>query len=388
MDNKELSAYRAGLFRKEANWEKAERIPLVSFFVTWKILDSEYTLTEAMSDYEKMERVVREHQEKYCFDVLFDYGIRNAYRVACAMDSPTYIIDDVAGCVSVKDINVASPEDAKEIAVNYNKFMWEKGMTAKYPWWGKDTPLDKVQNAYNELMKYFGFIGKIKGIMASEYGMPSISAPNPYPAVSMENIFGFILGMRGTALMMRRDKAGLHGIIDSMNELTYNNQLEALKGINGRNDEFCFDYLTAMLAHNFMNLSQWEEFYWPYLKNVIEVYREKHCNMLLFTEGNIIRYKDYFNDYEKGLISFLPELDDVFELRKEIPNAAIVGGMPNVMLGLGTKEECLERADKVCRELGSDGGFMFCQDKMGSFRNDCNPENLKAVNDYVRNLKL
>ena len=35
-------------------------------------------------------------------------------------------------------------------------------------------------------------------------------------------------------------------------------------------------------------------------------------------------------------------------------------------------------------ELGKDGGFMLTQDKMVSFRNDANPENVKAVCDFVR----
>ena len=33
-------------------------------------------------------------------------------------------------------------------------------------------------------------------------------------------------------------------------------------------------------------------------------------------------------------------------------------------------------------ELGQDGGFMLTQDKMVSFRNDANPENVRAVCDF------
>jgi len=386
MTNEELKQYRAGIFRDAANWKKPDRIPHVSFFVTWKIIDSEFKLTEALLDYDKMEKIVRGHQEKYSFDVLVDKGVRNAYRVACAMESPTYIVDDVEECVSVRDIHVAETTDVAEIAKDYNRFLWEKGMMTKCPWWGENTPIEKVENVYNEMMGYFGFAGKISSILDKEYGVPGVSAPNPYPAVSMENILGFLFGMKGTAILMRRDKAGLHAVIDQMSSLFFDKQLEALKAmLKGRNNAYCFDYLTAMLAHNFMNNNQFDEFYWPYLKQVIDVYEKNDCNMLFFTEGTILRYKDYFKDYKKGLITILPENDDVFELRKEIPNAAIMGGMPNALLGNGTKEQCIERAKMVIEELGSEGGFMLCQDKMGSYRTDGNPENLKAVSDFILN---
>ena len=71
MTNQELEKYRIQLFRDAAGMEKKpDRTPLVSFFVTWKILDSPYKLAEAMNDYSKMEQVVRHHQEAYGFDTM------------------------------------------------------------------------------------------------------------------------------------------------------------------------------------------------------------------------------------------------------------------------------------------------------------------------------
>jgi len=75
----ELEKYRLKLIRDASSMQvKPERVPHVSFFVTWKILDSQYKLSEAMNDYSIMEKVVRQHQEKYGFDAIFEYGGRNA----------------------------------------------------------------------------------------------------------------------------------------------------------------------------------------------------------------------------------------------------------------------------------------------------------------------
>ncbi len=384
MSPKELAAYRIQLIRDATGFQKKpERIPNISFFVTWKILDAGYKLTEAMSDYDIMEKFVLYHMQHYRFDQVFDVGVRNAYRVSKAMQSSSYIVDDDAEVVSYKDFAYCKPEETDQFAANYYKFLWEVGMPRKFPWWGKDAPLSVIQNAYNEQNQFFAFSQHIRQVLYEDLGIPFNGAPNPYATISMETVLAYVFGMRGVAIMMRRDKGKLHAVLDALDALFFTPQLEKLKQIEGPNLNYSFDYIAAILAHNFMNISQWEEFYWPYLKKVLDVLAEKKCNCVLFMEGSALRFADYFKDYPKGLITLLPEQDDVFELRKAMPNVAILGGMKNSMLGNGTKQECLDYAKRLIDELGADGGYLFSQDKMGSYRIDANPENLKAVCDFV-----
>ena len=384
MTPQELASFRLEIIRDASMMrKKPARVPNMSFFVTWKILDAGYKLTEAMNDYDIMEKVVRHHQETYNFDQIVDLGNRNAYRVSQAMKSSSYIINDEAEVVSYKDFAYYKPGEIDAFKANFNKYLWEVGMPRKFPWWGKDADLATVQNAYDEMNKFFGFMFRMKKIMLEEYGVPNNGAPNPYAAVSMENVLAYVLGMRGISVMMRRDPAQLHAILDTLDALFFTPQLEQLKKIPGPNLNFSFDYIAAVLAHNFLSPAQWEEFYWPSLKKVLDVLAEKKCNCLLFMEGSFLRFKDYFKDYPQGIITILPEQDDVFELHKELPNVAIMGGMKNSVLGRGTKQECLDLAKRLLDELGGDGGYLFSQDKMGSYRNDANPENLKAVSDFV-----
>jgi hypothetical protein len=79
----------------------------------------------------------------------------------------------------------------------------------------------------------------------------------------------------------------------------------------------------------------------------------------------------------------LLEQDDIFEMRKKLPNVALAGGMKTSLLGYGTKEECVDYAKKLIDTLGE--GFILSQDKMISFRNDIKRENLLAVHEFVRN---
>lgn len=79
------------------------------------------------------------------------------------------------------------------------------------------------------------------------------------------------------------------------------------------------------------------------------------------------------------------EQDDIFEFRKKLPNIGVAGGMPTTKLGGVSSEECVSYAKELIDTLGD--GYVFCQNKMVSYRNDCTRENLLAVNEFVRNYK-
>ena len=57
-------------------------------------------------------------------------------------------------------------------------------------------------------------------------------------------------------------------------------------------------------------------------------------------------------------------------------------------LANGTPEECVAYAKRLCDELGKEGGFIFSEGKMLSYRNDANRENYKAVCDFVSSYRL
>ena len=61
-----------------------------------------------------------------------------------------------------------------------------------------------------------------------------------------------------------------------------------------------------------------------------------------------------------------------------------LGGVPTFYLGNKTKQECIDKAKEIIDEVGYDGKLIFCSDKMLGFANDAKGENLRAVNDFVR----
>ncbi len=387
----ELKQYRTRLIREASMMQvKPERIPHVSFFVTWKILDSGYKLSEAMNDYSIMEKVCRQHQEKYGFDAIFELGGRNAIRIPEAVGGNSYIIDDEAGTVSYRDKALCERDELDELIADPKKFFYEKGMAKKYPKWADGTiTVEDMQRAVDEQAEFVRYYTNILKIMDQEYGMPSFTAPNGFCYCGLDFLFNTIRGIRGLSLDMRKDPNKVDEAIAALNELYFNPGLEQLKNsLEGPDMNYCFDYDITLLCQTVINMKQFERFLWPDLKAVLDVLAEKKKTVRLFMEGSSERFWDYLKDYPKGIITMHPEQDDVFKLREALPNCAIMGGMPVQLLGNGTPQECVDHTKRLCDELGKDGGFILCQDKMVSFRNDATSENVKAVCDFVRDYRV
>lgn len=390
MNNQELSQYRVKLVRDAVDpAKKPERVPHISHFVTWKILDAGYKLSEAMCDWDIMEKVVCEFQEKYCFDALVEFGHRNNYQTSKILGSSRYYIDDENGSVNYKDFALCESDELVEYAKNPLKFKWEKGMAKKYPFWTQEFDIDILNKAYKANMDYLNFMGfNLRGRMPQklyeDYGVPYYIDPKGYAPIAIETLFNSLRGIKGLSIDMRRNIGTLREAIAIMDESGFKPGLAALKNVPaGTKYDSTFDCDNILLAHTILNEKQWEEFYWPYLKQIIAVYGEKGWTTRLFTEGTSGRFWDYFKEFPKGVIALHLENDDVYAATEKLPGFCIMGGMTNEMLGGGTKQQCLDMTKRLIDELGANGNFILSQDKLGSYRNDAKAENLKAVCEFA-----
>ena len=277
-----------------------------------------------------------------------------------------------------------------ELIADPLKFFWEKGMAKKYPRWADGSvEVADVQRAINEQMAFMQYYMGVSKAMREEYGMPAFTAPNGFCYPGVDFLFNTVRGIRGLSMDMRKTPDKVDAAVAALNAHFFDQGLAQLRAAPaGPNMDYCFDYDITLLAHTILNPKQFERYLWPDLKAMLDALAEKGKTCRLFMEGSSKRFWEYFKDYPKGIITMHPEQDDVFELRKALPNCAIIGGMPVSLLGNGSKEKCVDYAKRLCDELGKDGGFILCQDKMVSFRNDANPENVKAVCDFVREYRV
>lgn len=387
MTNAELKVYRTKLFRDAASFNKPDRVPHLSFAVTWKVLDGGYTLNEGLRDYDIMTKCIREHQEKYNFDAIFELGVRNIIRLVDHLGGGTYIVRDDA--IEYKDNALVELDEIDAFIADPVKFIWEEGMKKKYPKWADGTiSVADIQQSMNEQFTFMKYYQNILKILPKEYGLPTFTAQSVpcYPGIDF--LFNSGLGIKNLSLAMRRMPEKVDEAVAAANTLFQNAGIEALKKRKGPDPKACFDYDIALLVHTILNVKQFDRWLWPDLKPQLDLLNEKDMTVRLFFEGSSKPFWDHLKDYKKGIITMHPETDNVFEMRKELPNCAILGGMTAELLGRGTPEQCVARTKELIDGLGGlEGGFVLSQDKMLTFKNDAQPENLKAVSEFVTNYR-
>lgn len=387
MNNKELQRSRVQLFRDAANFRPVERIPYLSSAVTWKVFDAGHTLDEALTDFGVMESCVRHFLDTYPVDAMLDIGIRNQFGVTEAFGSPGYYYY-TPETVGIHDHAHCTVDTLGEYLENPEKYIWETVLPKKYGEdWEKKTKSD-WKRTFKAYMDYTKFVLHMASVTGKEYGLPSMAPNNPMKGAiqfGIEELEANLLGITQLSIAMRRNADVIGDFVEKWDAQHIDPIIEKVKAGKGPDYKYCFDASIMMLAQNILNPRQFERFYWPGLKRLLDAYAEKGMNVRIFAEGSIARVCDRFADYPKGTITLHLEQDDPFMIREKLPNVAIMGGMTTDLLANGTAEECVSYAKRLCDELGQ--GFIFSENKMLSYRNDAKPENLAAVCRFVRDYR-
>lgn len=387
---KALQAERVQLFRDAANFKKTDRIPHFSCAVTWKVFDAGETLPRALTDFDIMEKCVRHFLDTYKVDAIIDTGIRNQFTVTEAFGAPGYYYY-TEDAVAVKDHAHCTIDTLNDYLEDPLKYTWEKILPEKYGEEWTNRSIEDFRKAFKEYLKYTMFIIHMGSVTGKEYGIPSLAPNNPAKGsitFGIEELEANLLGIKGLSMNLRRNGDIIEDFCKKWDAEHIDPIIEKVMQGDGPDYKYCFDASIMMLAHNIMNPKQFERFYWPSLKKLLDAYAAKGMNVRIFSEGSILRYADYFKDYPKGTLTFHLEQDDPFEFRKACPNACIMGGLTTDLLANGTPEECVAYTKRLIDELGQEGGFILSEGKMLSYKNDCKAENMKAVCDFVNSYKI
>ena len=379
MDNKELLQERIKLFSDAVEFKKVKRVPRVSNAWTWKIADCDLQpkLSESLADFSIMERCVREHHERYNFDTYIDLGVRNNVNVSKALGHTQHVVDDEHFRICAVDEVTIGDDEFDEYTKDPNLFVWKK----VGPMFFENLTYQDIEDAVKANQKYVNYVVGIQNTMVYEYGVPLLGktvALHP-----LENVLNAGRGIKNISTDLRRRPEKLMAITDVKASAIYNT---VSTNLDTPSDNYAFDLRITMLMHSLTNRKQFEEIFWPFIRNVIDIGLNKDKKIFLFVEASIQRLADFFDDFKRGNICMLNEMDDIFELRERFPNLALCGGMNINMLQYGSPEECKVRVRKLVSEMGP--GYIFGQDKMMSFRTDGRRENMLAAREALDELGM
>jgi hypothetical protein len=369
---------RLQLFRDRVAGKKTHRVPIMSKIVTWHILDCGYKFSEAMSNYEKMEKIVREFHNRYQFDAYIAVTARNPVAITNALGGGFYVIDDEKERINYFDHVLMDGSEYGEFIQDPAAFRW-KMFKRKYP----EVTKMQVAEAVNRFVEYINFSSGMIEKFITEYNRPAIFNPNISITSPFEHFYSNYRGIKEISIDLRKHKNELKEAMDLLYETENIPNLD--RAMKEETSSYVCDVYLNLLGHSILNIKQFEELYWPYLKRTIDTVIAHNKTIWITVENSILRYAEYFKDFPQGHIVFGLEMDDIFEIRKKFPNVCVAGGMKTELLGYGNPQKCVDYAKRLVEELGE--SFIFGQDKMISFRSDCKRENLLAVTNFVRNYR-
>lgn len=259
--------------------------------------------------------------------------------------------------------------------------------------WILNTYLPRIHEEFAEPGSYRANLALIKGaaalVMANgamqqasatcakEYGVPtSISGILKAP---FDTLGDTLRGLKGIMMDLRKrpDK-----VLAAMEVLVPHNIFYALATAGGDT------VLPAFLplhrgSYPFLNPKQWDSFYWPTLKKVIEGLWAQGKRTLFYAEGNWTPYLEKIAELPEKSIVFHVDQTDMAKAKEILGGRfCLSGNVPNTMISYGKPEEVRDYCKKLIDEYAADGGFII--DAAGVIQSDAKTENIIALIETAR----
>jgi hypothetical protein len=110
----------------------------------------------------------------------------------------------------------------------------------------------------------------------------------------------------------------------------------------------------------FMSRSQFEKFYWPSLKKVLDALIDEGIMASLFAEGSYNQRLDYLGDFPKGWVTWMFDQTDMAQAKKKIGDrCCISGNVPASLMITGTPKEVKECCRRLIETCAPGGGYIL-----------------------------
>jgi uroporphyrinogen-III decarboxylase len=135
-------------------------------------------------------------------------------------------------------------------------------------------------------------------------------------------------------------------------------------------------------SDGFMSQKQFEKFYWPPLKKVVDALVNEGILPELFAEGSYTSRLETVNEFSKGAVSWLFDKTDMALAKKIVgKTCCISGNVPSSLMVTGGPNEVKEYCRKLIEVCAPGGGFILSG---GAQVDQGNPDNLRAMMEAAK----
>ena len=133
----------------------------------------------------------------------------------------------------------------------------------------------------------------------------------------------------------------------------------------------------------FVSPEQFNRYYWPTLKPIIEEINARGHQVLFYAEGDWNAHLDSFAKLDDASIIYHADQADIFEVHRKLGHKfCLSGGIPNFLLGYRPADEVRAYCKKVIDGVARDGGYIM--DASAIIQNDARIENVQAMTEFTR----
>jgi hypothetical protein len=135
-------------------------------------------------------------------------------------------------------------------------------------------------------------------------------------------------------------------------------------------------------ADGWMSKKQFDTFYWPSLKKVMNAFINEGLIQSLFAEGSFNTRLEYIDEFPKGVVTWYFDRTDMSRAKKILgKKCCLQGNVPSSMIVTGSPQDVKEYCRKLIEDCGKGGGFILAA---GSVSDNPRLENLQAMMAAVR----
>lgn len=284
------------------------------------------------------------------------------------------------GTMQHPEVSAMEPEDYDDFIKNPYDCILEKVFPKIYPVLQTD-PVSRslaMAKAIKAFADYSEFYGKIDAQMIEKYGFfvpPAGSSTGG--TVPFDLLSDVLRGFKGITMDIRRCPEKIAAACEAILPLS-------IKKGTPVNPSPLGSHFIATHMGPFLRTKDFEKYYWPTFYKMVHALAEKGHTCLIFCESDWMRYLDYLQDLPQGT-RFYFEYGDPKLVKEKLGKKHILSGFyPITYLKTATKQECIDKAKALIDILAPGGNYYFNFDKSPYSLNTINPDNYRAVLEYVR----
>lgn len=376
-DTAALAKEREQLFRDLFSGKTPKRVPVTNpATLEFAIQYYGEDLAEAQWDFTKAEPAL----DKFCHEFPTDTTPIGSIR------PPAYyqllgskaIVMGSGGFMQHPEVMGMLPEEYDDFIAAPYDFIIETIMPRLY------TELDAEPNkkamvlakALQAHLDDYAFIGQMRARVNAKYGMVS-------PAVALTEapfdfLADFIRSFKGISSDLRRIPDKVAAACEAVLPLMFK------KGKLPNTEMLGYSFLPLHMAPYIRN-TDFEKFYWPTFKKLVESLAEAGYNVQLFIEHDWMRFLDFLYELPENTIMRF-EYGDPKVVAEKLGKKHIISGFyPITLLQTGTQQQCIEKARELLDILAPYGKYWFQGDKsiISTDKTGNTAKNLRAVLEYV-----